>query len=111
MLFRSQSLVDIYPDCVVPGRSALVQIQKVEAWMMKYPGELALSLALARICVSQQLWGKAKSTLQGLIHDAKAKPVMKADAHLCLAGLHEALEESSEAAAQYKLAAKLYAAN
>lgn len=106
-----QSLVDIYPDCVVPGRSALVQIQKVEAWMMKYPGELALSLALARICVSQQLWGKAKSTLQGLIHDAKAKPVMKADAHLCLAGLHEALEESSEAAAQYKLAAKLYAAN
>ena len=106
-----QSLVDIYPGCVVPGQSALVQIQKVEAWMMKYPGELALSLALARICVSQQLWGKAKSTLQGLIHDAKAKPVMKADAHLCLAGLHEALEESSEAAAQYKLAAKLYAAN
>ena len=103
-----QSLVDIYPNCVVPGQSALVQIQKIEAWMMKYPGELALSLALARICVSQQLWGKAKSTLQGLIHDAKVKPVMKADAHLCLAGLHEALEESSEAAAQYKLAAKLY---
>lgn len=103
-----QSLVDIYPNCVVPGQSALVQIQKIEAWMMKYPGELALSLALARICVSQQLWGKAKSTLQGLIHDAKVKPVMKADAHLCLAGLHEALEESTEAAAQYKLAAKLY---
>ncbi len=106
-----QSLVDIYPHCVVPGQSALIQIQKIENWMMKYPGELALSLALARICISQQLWGKAKSTLQGLIHDAKAKPIMKADAHLCLAGLHEALEESSEAASHYKLAAKLYAAN
>jgi HemY protein len=106
-----QSLVDIYPSCVISGQSALGQIQKIEAWMMKYPSELALSLALARVCVSQQLWGKAKSTLHGLIHDAKAKPVMKADAHMCLAQLHESLDEAQEAAVQYKLAAKIYAAN
>jgi HemY protein len=106
-----QSLIDIYPDCVIPGQNALAQIQKIEAWMMKYPGELALSLALARICISQKLWGKAKSTLQGLLHDVKAKPMMKADAHMCLAGLHEALDEPEQAAEQYKLAAKIYSAS
>jgi len=106
-----QSLVDVYPDCVVPGQSALAQIQKVEAWMMKYPGELALSLALARICISQKLWGKAKSSLQGLLHDVKAKPLMKADAHMCLAELHESLDEAEQAAEQYKLAAKIYSAS
>ena len=106
-----QSLIDIYPDCVIPGQNALAQIQKVEAWMMKYPSELALSLALARICISQKLWGKAKSTLQGLLHDVKAKPMMKADAHMCLAGLHEALDEPEQAAEQYKLAAKIYSAS
>ena len=104
------ALADIYPDCVVTGQNALLQIQKVESWMMKYPSELALSLALARICVSQKLWGKAKSTLQGLIHDAKAKPVMKADAHMCLAQLFEALEQPVEAAEQYKFAATIYTA-
>lgn len=106
-----QSLVDVYPDCVVPGQGALAQIQKIEAWMMKYPGELALSLALARICISQKLWGKAKSSLQGLLHDVKAKPVMRADAHMCLAGLHEALDEPEQAAEQYKFAAKIYSAS
>lgn len=106
-----QSLIDIYPDCVIPGQNALAQIQKIEAWMMKYPGELALSLALARICISQKLWGKAKSSLQGLLHDVKAKPVMRADAHMCLAGLHEALDEPEQAAEQYKLAAKIYSAS
>ena len=106
-----QSLVDVYPDCVVPGQSALAQIQKVEAWMMKYPSELALSLALARICISQKLWGKAKSSLQGLLHDVKAKPLMKADAHMCLAELHESLDEAEQAAEQYKLAAKIYSAS
>jgi len=104
-----ESLIDIYPSCVLLGQSALPQIQKIELWMKKYPSELALSLALARICITQQLWGKAKSTLQGLINDFKVKPAMKADAHLSLAGLHEALDESIEAATHYKMAAKIYA--
>ena len=91
-----------------PGASQLALAQKLEGWMAKYLGEPALSLALARVCLAQQLWGKAKSSLQSVIRDPKAKPAMKAVAHMTMAQLHESLNESTEAAEQYKLAAKVY---
>jgi HemY protein len=101
-------LLDIYPSCVAPGASNLTLVQKVEAWMTQYPGEPALSLALARVCLAQKLWGKAKSSLTSVIRDPKTKPAMKASAYMAMAQLHESLDEPSEAAEQYKLAAKAY---
>jgi HemY protein len=86
-------------------------VQKIEAWMMKYPSEPALSLALAKVCLAQKLWGKAKSSLQGVIKDPKTKPLIKASAHMNMAKLHEALEEPLEAASQYQLAAQIYSVN
>lgn len=103
-----EALIDIYPKCVLPGTSNLSLAQKLESWMIKYPGEPALSLALARICLDQQLWGKAKSSLVGVIRDPKTKPPMKAAAHMAMAQLHESLNESAEAAGEYELAAKIY---
>ena len=103
-----EALIDIYPKCVTPGTSNLGLAQKLESWMIKYPSEPALSLALARICLSQQLWGKAKSSLVGVIRDPKTKPAMKAAAHMAMAQLHESLNESAEAAGEYQLAAKIY---
>lgn len=103
-----EALIDIYPKCVIPGTSNLSLAQKLESWMIKYPGEPALSLALARICLDQQLWGKAKSSLVGVIRDPKTKPPMKAAAHMAMAQLHESLNESAEAAGEYELAAKIY---
>jgi HemY protein len=104
-----EALVSIYPDCLPTGSTTLVLAQKLEAWMMKYPGEPALSLALAKVCLAQKLWGKAKSSLQGVIRDPKTKPHMKANAHLTMAKLHEALEELAEASEHYKLAAQIFA--
>ena len=104
-----EGLIGIYPECVVAGQSALSEIQKLESWMTKYPGEPALSLALGRVCLIQQLWGKAKSSLQSVIRDPKAKPAMRAAAHMSIAHLHEKLSEPQEAAEQYQFAAKLYA--
>ena len=101
-------LLDIYPSCVAPGASNLTLVQKVEAWMTQYPGEPALSLALARVCLAEKLWGKAKSSLTSVIRDPKTKPAMKASAYMAMAQLHESLDEPSEAAEQYKLAAKVY---
>jgi len=103
-----EALIDIYPKCVMPGTSNLSLAQKLESWMIKYPSEPALSLALARICLDQQLWGKAKSSLVGVIRDPKTKPPMKAAAHMAMAQLHESLSESAEAAGEYQLAAKIY---
>ena len=103
-----EALIDIYPKCVIPGTSNLSLAQKLESWMIKYPGEPALSLALARICLDQQLWGKAKASLVGVIRDPKTKPPMKAAAHMAMAQLHESLNESAEAAGEYELAAKIY---
>ena len=103
-----EALIDIYPQCVAPGSRNLSLAQKIEAWMTKYPGEPALSLALARICLDQQLWGKAKSSLVGVIRDPKTKPSMRAAAHMAMAQLHEALSETLEAAEQYQLAAKIF---
>lgn len=103
-------LIDIYPKCVAPGSSNLSLAQKLESWMTKYPGEPALSLALARICLDQQLWGKAKSTLGGVIRDPKTKPAMRAAAHMAMAQLHESLSEPDLAATQYEASAKIYSA-
>lgn len=105
-----ESLIDIYPRCVAPGSSNLSLAQKLESWMTKYPGEPALSLAMARICLDQQLWGKAKSSLVGVIRDPKTKPAMKAAAHMAMAKLHESLSEPNDASVQYELAAKIYSA-
>ena len=79
--------------------------------MLKYPSEPALSLALAKVCLAQKLWGKAKSSLQGVIRDPKTKPYMRVNAHMTMAKLHEELEELTEAAEQYKLAAQIFAIN
>ncbi len=106
-----EALVSIYPDSLPVGSTTLVLAQKLEAWMLKYPSEPALSLALAKVCLAQKLWGKAKSSLQGVIRDPKTKPYMRANAHMTMAKLHEELEELTEAAEQYKLAAQIFALN
>ncbi len=103
-----ESLIAIYPDCLPVGSTTLSLVQKIEAWMMKYPSEPALSLALAKVCLAQKLWGKAKSSLQGVIKDPKTKPLIKASAHMNMAKLHEALEEPLEAATHYQQAAHIY---
>ena len=104
-----EALIGIYPECLIPGDAALAEIQKLESWMTKYPGQSSISLALGRVCVILQLWGKAKSSLQGVIRDPKSKPGMRAAAHMAMAQLHEKLSEQQEAAEHYQLAAKLYA--
>ena len=102
-------LLGTYPECLPAGSTTLVLAQKLETWMTKYPGEPALSLALGKLCLAQKLWGKSKSSLQSVVRDFKSKPAMKAEAHMTLAKLHEALQEPTEAAEQYKLAAQIYA--
>ena len=51
---------------------------------------------------------KAKSSLESVTRDSRAKSNMKALAHMHLAQLHESLQEPERAAEQNRLAAHLY---
>ena len=108
-------LLDLYPDCVggktieekEVGQNALALIQSVERWLQKNPAEPALHLALGRLCITQKLWGKAKSSLSQVIRAPRATPIMEAQAHMALSSIHEVLDEQADAAAHYRAAAKL----
>jgi HemY protein len=108
-------LLDIYPDCVGDktieekefAKNPLPLIQSVEGWLQKNPAEPALHLALGRLCMTQKLWGKAKSSLSQVIRAPRATPMMEAQAHMALSSIYEVLDEPLEAATHYKAAAKL----
>lgn len=102
-------LLDCYAHCVEDASGALVMTQKLEQWQMRYPMEPVVQLTLGQVCLHQKLWGKAKTSFESVIRDSRAKSSMKAKAHLCLAQMHEQLQDADKAADQYKLAAKLYA--
>ena len=53
------ALVAIYADC--PGADTLRQIERAEKWLALHPDDATLLLTLGRLCMRQQLWGKAKS--------------------------------------------------
>lgn len=104
-------LLNLYPQCAESNGVAAVPvlslIQKVEAWLLKYPAEPALHLALGRLCIRQQLWGKAKSSLSQVLGSPRANKQMEAQAHIALSTVHEALHEAENAAIHYKAAIQL----
>ena len=104
-------LLELYPDCsqLEDGRFShgLALIKKVEEWIVKFPAEPALQLALGRLCIQQQLWGKAKASLAKVIKAPRATKEMEAKAHIALSSVNETLEEFAEAALHYKEAVKL----
>ena len=83
-------------------------LASIEKSYLKRPNEASLQYLFGLACLQQKLWGKAKSSLQGVIKDPKTKPLIKASAHMNMAKLHEALEEPLEAATHYQLAAHIY---
>ncbi|HVK93187.1 MAG TPA: heme biosynthesis protein HemY [Noviherbaspirillum sp.] len=79
----------------------LAQIERCEEWARSRPGDTALELTLGTLCLRQHLWGKAQRHLEHALSDA-AGPEIVRDAHLKLAQLHEALNQSEQAAAHYR---------
>lgn len=107
----TQELLNLYPQCAGFGESNSVSvlslIQKVESWLLKYPAEPALHLALGKLCIYQQLWGKAKASFAQVLGSPRASKQMEAQAHIALSSVHEALQESEQAAEHYKSAVGL----
>ncbi|WP_375740656.1 heme biosynthesis protein HemY [Pseudomonas boanensis] len=52
------ALVRLYG--LLRGRDAARQLQTAEGWLKEHPSESALLLTLGRLCLRNQLWGKAR---------------------------------------------------
>jgi HemY protein len=87
---------------------ARIQLERVEAWIVKAPPETDIHAALLRtaglLCLREQLWGKAASYLRDSLQIAP-----EAGTLLALARLAEAVGDEAQAAAQYREAALAYA--
>jgi HemY protein len=97
------ALLEIYAGC--PGGDALGRIAHCEKWLHEHPQDAALLLALGRLCMQRQLWGKAQSYLEASLAVEEG-----AAAHIELARLLDRLEKPDEANRHYRAAAKFWSA-
>lgn len=93
------SLLDAYAHC--QGGDVLGRIAHCEKWLLDHPQDGQLLLALGRLCMQQQLWGKAESFLEASLAVAP-----NCAAHIELARLFDRLERSDAANRHYRAAAQ-----
>lgn len=93
-------LVMLYGDC--PCSDAVAQIEQAERWLQQHTHEAALLLTLGKLCLHQQLWGKAQSYLEASISVAPSRA-----AYTALAQLMEKLHKQDEAFRYYQQAMEL----
>jgi HemY protein len=92
-------LLEPYADC--QSGDVLGRIAHGEGWLHEHPQDALLLLALGRLCMQQQLWGKAQSFLE-----ASLAVTPNCAAHIELARLFDRLERSDEANRHYRSAAQ-----
>ncbi|HSH40618.1 MAG TPA: heme biosynthesis HemY N-terminal domain-containing protein [Arenicellales bacterium] len=81
----------------VVGSDLSAQLKTAEQWAARHPDDPELMLALARICMNHELWGKARSYLEACIGAGGT-----AEAYQELGGLLEQLDEPDKAMAYYR---------
>jgi len=52
---------------LVRGKDAVRQLKKAESWLQQHPDDAELLMAAARLCLRNELWGKARSYLDTVI--------------------------------------------
>ncbi|SEK97042.1 heme biosynthesis HemY N-terminal domain-containing protein [Nitrosovibrio tenuis] len=75
-------LAELYAEC--PENDAISQIERAEAWLKSHPNDASLLLALGKLCIHCELWGKAQNYLDASLSVEPGYP-----AHLALARLNE----------------------
>ncbi len=93
-------LAALYGSC--KSSDLRVQLAAAEKWLADHPADGGLLLALGRLCLRGQLWGKAQSYFE-----ASLSIVPTRAAHLELARLAEQLDREADAARHYREAASL----
>jgi len=94
------SLVALYGEAA--GASALPQIERAEKWLRQHARDPALLLALGKLCMRQELWGKAQSYIEASL---ALEPTH--DGHMTLAALMERIGKPHEAVLHFRRSAEL----
>lgn len=93
-------LVTLFGDC--KGANNIGQIEQAENWLKTHSDDAGLLLALGKLCLHHELWGKAQSYL-----DASISLAPGSAAYAALAQLAEKLHKTEEASRYYQLALEL----
>ncbi len=94
------TLVAIYGEAA--GADALPQIERAEKWLRAHARDPALLLALGKLCMRQELWGKAQSYIEASL---ALEPTH--DGHMTLAALMERIGKPQEAVLHFRKSAEL----
>ena len=94
----SEELVLLYADCL--GADVLAQIERAEKWLKSRPRDRALLLTLGRLCLQQELWGKAQGYLEASLSEEPGR-----SAHVALAQLFDRIGKPEDANRHYRASA------
>jgi HemY protein len=90
-----EQLILLYGECL--GADVLAQIERAEKWLKARPRERALLLTLGRLCLQQELWGKAQSYLEASLSEEPSR-----SAHVALAQLFDRIGKPQDANRHYR---------
>ncbi|BBO59716.1 heme biosynthesis HemY N-terminal domain-containing protein [Mycoavidus sp. B2-EB] len=105
------ALLRRYSQCA--GHDPLPLIQRAEAWQQEHPDDPELLFTLGCLCQQQKLWGKAQAFLETTLHLTSRggeRAMLRAEAYLALARLHEKLGQHNEAGTHYRASALAFEA-
>ncbi len=94
----SEQLILLYGECL--GADIRAQIERAEKWLKSRPRERALLLTLGRLCLQQELWGKAQSYLEASLSEEPSRA-----AHVALARLFDRIGKPEDANRHYRASA------
>lgn len=93
-------LVMLFGDC--QNVKGVGQIEQAEKWLKQHADDAGLLLALGKLCLNRELWGKAQNYL-----DASNSLAPSSAAYTALAKLAEKLHKDEDASKFYKRAMEL----
>lgn len=93
-------LVKLYGDCL--SGDVIDLIEQAERWLKEHTKDAGLLLSLGKLCIHQELWGKAQSYLEASISIAPSRA-----AYSLLGQLAEKLQNPKEASGYFKKAINL----
>ncbi len=93
------ALVDLYGQ--TSSEDVRLRIEKAEHWLLEHAGDARLLLALGRLCVRAELWGKAQNYIEASLSFEPSR-----EGYLALARLFERLAKPEDAGRQFRKAAE-----
>ena len=93
----NEDLVRLYSECM--DTDSLERLQHAERWLLSHPNDASLLLTLGRLCLQQEIWGKAQSYLEASLSTRPSHA-----AHLELARLFDRTGRAEEADRHYRAA-------